>query len=56
MSTCECGRQLREDEKQCPACASKKSHGWKKVAEAIGAVVVGGAGIAIYILKGGKSE
>lgn len=55
MSTCECGRQLREDEKQCPACASRKSHWRKKVAEGIGAVVVVGAGIAIYVLKGSKS-
>lgn len=54
MSTCECGRQLREDEKQCPACASNKSHWWKKVAEGVGTAVVVGAGIAIYVLSGGK--
>lgn len=55
MSTCTCGRELREDEKQCPACASKKSHGWKRIAEGIGAVGLAVAGIAIYVLKGGKS-
>lgn len=54
MSTCECGRQLREDEKQCPACASKKSHGWKKVAESVGTVVVAGVLIVTYVLIGGK--
>lgn len=55
MSKCECDRQLNEDEKQCPACASKKSHRWKKVAEGIVGVVVIGAGIASYFLKDGKS-
>lgn len=54
MSKCKCGRELRAGEKQCPACSSKKSYRWKKIAEGAGAAVAVVGGIAIYVLTGGK--
>jgi hypothetical protein len=55
MNKCKCGRELRFGETDCPACTSKKSHRWKKVAEGVGSIALVVGGIILYALTGRKS-
>ena len=55
MSKCECGRELRPDEKQCPACCAKKSHGWKRAVEVITGVFAAALLIAAKVWDANKS-
>jgi hypothetical protein len=55
MSKCKCGRELRLGETECPACKSKKSHGWKKFAEVAGGVALV-CGIIVKAIFAGKRK
>lgn len=55
MSECKCGRELRRGEKQCPACAAKKAHGWKRVVEGGFTFILLVLAGVWKILKGAKS-
>jgi len=55
MAECKCGRELKPDEKVCPACSSEKNQRGNLIGTIVGGVVIAG-GLVLWLLNGKEAQ